>query len=161
MPPVNIRHFWLSVWTGNTIKNHLEQSSNETTISLDGTQIIYATDSVLIGKDMEFPDDFSGYIYRYTGPKEIGNQMRLVNYVTLQSYKSNNLFYVPSRGPGCLKNNQSYRCRICPDSGTCPACTIDSDDLFFGLFQHKDYNPEISNAPCQPRRLQYHRTIPR
>ena len=32
----------------NTIKNHLEQSSNETTISLDGTQIIYATDSVLI-----------------------------------------------------------------------------------------------------------------
>ncbi len=26
-------------------------------------------------------------------PKEIGNQMRLVNYVTLQSYKSNNLFY--------------------------------------------------------------------
>ena len=145
----------------NTIKNHLEQSSNETTISLDGTQIIYATDSVLIGKDMEFPDDFSGYIYRYTGPKEIGNQMRLVNYVTLQSYKSNNLFYVRIRAPGCLKNNQSYRCRICPDSGTCPACTIDSDDLFFGLFQHKDYNPEISNAPCQPRRLQYHRTIPR
>ena len=36
----------------NTIKNHLEQSSNETTISLDGTQIIYATDSVLIGKDI-------------------------------------------------------------------------------------------------------------
>ena len=67
MPPVNIRHFWLSVWHRNTIKNHLEQSSNETTISLDGTQIIYATDSVLIGKDMEFPDDFSGYIYRYTG----------------------------------------------------------------------------------------------
>ena len=87
----------------NTIKNHLEQSSNETTISLDGTQIIYATDSVLIGKDMEFPDDFSGYIYRYTGPKEIGNQMRLVNYVTLQSYKSNNLFYVRTVDPDALK----------------------------------------------------------
>ena len=80
-----------------------DRSSNETTISLDGTQIIYATDSVLIGKDMEFPDDFSGYIYRYTGPKEIGNQMRLVNYVTLQSYKSNNLFYVRTVDPDALK----------------------------------------------------------
>ena len=87
----------------NTVKNHLEQSSNETTISLDGTQIIYATDSALIGKDMEFPDDFSGYIYRYTGPKEIGKQMRLVNYVTLQSYKSNNLFYVQTVDPNALQ----------------------------------------------------------
>ena len=87
----------------NTIKNHLEQSGNETAISLDGTRIIYATDSALIGKDMEFPDDFSGYIYRYTGPKEIGNQMRLVNYVTLQSYKSNNLFYVRTVDPDALK----------------------------------------------------------
>lgn len=52
---------------------------------------------------MEFPDDFSGYIYRYTGPKEIGNQMRLVNYVTLQSYKSNNLFYVRTVDPDALK----------------------------------------------------------
>lgn len=87
----------------NTIKNHLEQSGNETAISLDGTRIIYATDSALIGKDMEFPDDFSGYIYRYTGSKEIGNQMRLVNYVTLQSYKSNNLFYVRTVDPDALK----------------------------------------------------------
>lgn len=89
----------------NTIKNHLEQSGNETAISLDGTRIIYATDSALIGKDMEFPDDFSGYIYRYTGSKEIGNQMRLVNYVTLQSYKSNNLFYVRTVDPDALKQS--------------------------------------------------------
>ena len=80
----------------NTIKNHLEQSGNETAISLDGTRIIYATDSALIGKDMEFPNDFSG-------SKEIGNQMRLVNYVTLQSYKSNNLFYVRTVDPDALK----------------------------------------------------------
>lgn len=86
----------------NTIKNHLEQSSNETTISLDGTKIVYATNTTKIGKEMDFPDDFSGYIYRYTGTKEIENQKQLVNYVTLQSYKSNNLFYIQTIDPDAL-----------------------------------------------------------
>ena len=87
----------------NTLKNRLEQSDNRTTISLDGKTAIYATDPVEIGKWMEFPSDFSGYIYRYTGIKEIDGQKQLVNYVTLQSYKSNNLFYVRTVDPTALK----------------------------------------------------------
>lgn len=78
----------------NTLKNRLEQSDNETIICLDGKSIVYATDPRLIGKDMDFPDDFAGYIYRHTGSRTVQNKEVLTNYVTLQSYKSNNLFYV-------------------------------------------------------------------
>ena len=78
----------------NTLKNRLEQSDNETIISLDGETIVYATDPSLIGETMEFPEDFNGYIYRYTGSRKVKNKNVLTNYVTLQSYQSNNLFYV-------------------------------------------------------------------
>lgn len=78
----------------NTLKNRLEQSDNETIICLDGESIVYATDQKLIGEKMKFPDNFSGYIYRYTTTRTVQNKEVLTNYVTLQSYKSNNLFYV-------------------------------------------------------------------
>ena len=87
----------------NTLKNRLEQSSNETFISLDGDTIVYATDWKRISGKIDFPSDFSGYIYRHTGIQNINGNHALVSYVTLQSYKSDNFFYVQTIDTSSMK----------------------------------------------------------
>ena len=78
----------------NYLRNRLEQSDYKTCISIDASPIFYASTLKYIGSDMIFPEDFNGSFYRYTGWMHRNGRNSLVNYVTFQPYKTDNLFFI-------------------------------------------------------------------
>ena len=78
----------------NYLRNRLEQSDYEITMCMDDSPIFYASTNRYLQTDMQFPDDFTGDFYRYTGWMQINQSKILTNYVTFQPYKTDNLFFI-------------------------------------------------------------------
>ena len=78
----------------NYLRNRLEQSDYKTCISIDASPIFYASTLKYLQDDMIFPEDFNGSFYRHTGWLHINGKNSLVNYVTFQPYKTDNLFFI-------------------------------------------------------------------
>ena len=78
----------------NYLRNRLEQNDHEIMISVDGDTLFYATDHYHLEETMPFPSDYSGGYYKYNGPITLHDISALSSILTVQSYKTNNYFYV-------------------------------------------------------------------
>jgi two-component system sensor histidine kinase YesM len=91
----------------NYLRNRIQKTENEISVSVDGLPIIYSTDRKMTDKDMVTPDSYKDGFFKYTGPLTISGNKYLSDFISLRPYRTDDIFLIRTIDRTAYKNINS------------------------------------------------------